>query len=329
MAYVLWRVFMKKYSKVRLGIRNLPVIPVERRVPEKEETWTLAPDQQDPCTFFEDVAKSKAPQDVESTRIPADGVPESIEQPESGTLPRSQETRKSKTKKVRSYLRKCKGALSKGDESSSEKKRQEQCASWYLDESQTSKRQEDTDVLLEKQEEFVDERIAEVDLAPLVSQEIDDNEIAREDPLADPAKSNAQDETPDEALARLLDEDRRNDLRRSRTSLYEDASDSVNDQCQVDESSKVGNDVVSLETLTTEDSNLNKCDSSDTLIAEAAESTPASVPECSVVGEEVVAEQRKEEEEDGIQQADGETLQALSLLGVSKSLLNVDYSDDS
>lgn len=25
MAYVLWRVFMKKYSKVRLGIRNLPV----------------------------------------------------------------------------------------------------------------------------------------------------------------------------------------------------------------------------------------------------------------------------------------------------------------
>ncbi|XP_076623370.1 uncharacterized protein LOC143342924 isoform X2 [Colletes latitarsis] len=333
MAYVLWRVFMKKYSKVRLGIRNLPVIPVERRVPEKEETWTLAPDQQDPCTFFEDVAKSKAPQDVESTRIPADGVPgESNEQSESGTLPRSQETRKSKTKKVKSYLRKCKGALSKGDEGSSEKKRQEQCASWYLDESQTSRRQVDTDVLLEKQEEFVDERIAEVDLAPLVSQEIDDNEIAREDPLADPAKSNAQDETPDEALARLLDEDRRNDLRRSRTSLYEDASDSVNDQCQVDESSKVGNDVVSLETLTTEDSNLNKCDSSDTLIAEAAESTPAPVPECSVVGEEVVAEQRKEEEDDD--QADGETLQALSLLGgrgdvasLVRSLLGPIYGD--
>lgn len=25
MAYVLWRVFMKRYSKVRLGLRNLPV----------------------------------------------------------------------------------------------------------------------------------------------------------------------------------------------------------------------------------------------------------------------------------------------------------------
>jgi len=33
MAYVLWRVFMKKYSKVRLGIRNLPVSsPRSRRI---------------------------------------------------------------------------------------------------------------------------------------------------------------------------------------------------------------------------------------------------------------------------------------------------------
>lgn len=28
MAYVLWRVLMKKYSKVRLGIRNFPVSDV-------------------------------------------------------------------------------------------------------------------------------------------------------------------------------------------------------------------------------------------------------------------------------------------------------------
>lgn len=93
---------MKKYSKVRLGLRNLPVIPAERRMPEREETWTLAPDQHDPCSFFDDISdvKSKPVHDVDPTqsRIVGD-TGETGEHPEGGTLPRSQETRKSKTKK--------------------------------------------------------------------------------------------------------------------------------------------------------------------------------------------------------------------------------------
>ncbi|XP_076678332.1 uncharacterized protein LOC143374237 isoform X2 [Andrena cerasifolii] len=313
MAYVLWRVFMKKYSKVRLGIRNLPVIPAERRVPEKEETWTLAPDHQDSCTFFDDVpdAKPKGPQDVENTRITADAAPPDTTEPtESGTLPRSQETRKSKTKKVKSYLRKCKGALSKGDESATEKKRQEHCTSWFLNESELHP--EDT-IQSEKQSDLPSESTARTEgtSAP-VSQEAEDNTTPRPDknPPTNPCED-SHEVTADEALARLLDEDRRNDLRRSRTSLYEDARDST----AIDEDSAPGkaererNDVVSLETLTTEDTNLNKCDSNDTLIAEVVETVFGAASPAAI------AEGKEEEPRDREDEADGDTLPALSLLG--------------
>ncbi|XP_053971308.1 uncharacterized protein LOC128872533 isoform X1 [Hylaeus volcanicus] len=280
----------------RNSIFKAQVIPAERRVPEKEETWTLAPDQQDPCSFFDDLPKPKGSQDVDTAKILAEPSPaETSEAPECSTLPRSQETRKSKTKKVKSYLRKCKGALSKGDESVSEKKRQEQCTSWYLEGSRASVYQEDTEVLLEKQDELLDERIVDAEeLSPPELQEVEDDATTRvDDPLENPAKGETCDETPDEALARLLDEDRRNDLKRSRTSLYEDARDSTNDHCPVEESCDTGktvaerNDAVSLETLVTEDTNLNKCDSNDTLIAEAAENL-GRVPDGSLVvdGEE-------------------------------------------
>ncbi|XP_033340994.2 uncharacterized protein LOC117228994 isoform X1 [Megalopta genalis] len=296
MAYVLWRVFMKRYSKVRLGLRNLPVIPAERRVPEKEETWSLAPEPNDPCTNCEDLpeTKSKGSQD-EAPKIPE--VPEaSSEIPETGTLPRNQESRKSKTKKVKSYLRKCKGALSKGDEASSDKKRQEHCSSWYLEEAVSP---EDTDPR-EKQREASTDRISEAEEAVEAVEE--DNATVSQNP----SKNVDDGETPDEALARLLDEDRKNDLRRSRSSLYEDARDSINEQATVVESNsskvvKDRNEAVSLETLTTEDTNLNKCDSSDTLIAEAGEVCAAYQP----------ADGEQADEEEG----NDETLQAMSLLG--------------
>ncbi|XP_031364781.1 uncharacterized protein LOC102680287 [Apis dorsata] len=298
MAYVLWRVFMKRYSKVRLGLRNLPVIPAERRGPEKEETWTLAPDQSgDACSFFDDVsdAKPKPIQDVDNpqSRILDPGETQQTNQqfpqehPETGTLPRSQETRKSKTKKVKSYLRKCKGALSKGDEASTEKKRQEHCTSWYLDESH----QEDPDNTfhLQKQSEFLDERIAEEPSA------------FSPDPVANLSKE-VEGGGEDETLARLgEDEGRASELRRSRTSLYEDARDSMNDRECIGEESCKRNDAISLETLTTEEvTNLNKCDSNDTLIAEVAANGPPLV------------EEGKEEEGEEV---DGETLRALSLFG--------------
>lgn len=208
------------------------MIPAERRVPEKEETWSLAPDQEH-CAFFDEVpnTKPKGSQDPENTRV-GDALGDPNEVVESGTLPRSQETRKSKTKKVKSYLRKCKGALSKGDEGL-EKRRQEHCTSWYLDESQAP----EDDIFPEKQTEFCDERVPITeDIAPVVLEKSNDN--ADSETLINSSRDEDGDEGrdgADEALARLLDEDRGSDLRRSRTSMYADARDTINEECTVDE----------------------------------------------------------------------------------------------
>lgn len=290
------------------------MIPAERRGPEKEETWTLAPDNPGTCAFFDDTsdAKHKSTHDVEGAHSRVSGDPnETSEQPENGTLPRSQETRKSKTKKVKSYLRKCKGALSKGDEASSDKKRQEHCASWYLDKSN----QEDTDFLFERQSEFLEERIVDVEGASnLMPAEVEDNSTVPEDPPMSVSKEDDPREPGEEVLARLTENDHKDDLRRSRTSLYEDARDSITDRdCVAEEicvsSQPERNDAVSLETLTTEDTNLNKCDSNDTLIADVATSPP----------DNPLVEDPEEEKRDETrdQEADGETVGALSLIGVS------------
>lgn len=276
----------------------MQVIPAERRGPEKEETWTLAPDHQSDSLFDDasDVKAKPSTQDVvdnPQSRIldPGEAQPTNNQQElhlaETGTLPRSQETRKSKTKKVKSYLRKCKGALSKGDEVPSEKKRQEHCTSWYLDESH----QEDVDS--QKQSEFPDnERIEEALEATALT-----------DPLTDFSKE-VELEASDETLARLAEG---GEVRRSRTSLYEDARDSMNDR-ESEGSRCKRDDATSLETLTTDEiTNLNKCDSNDTLIA--AEVAVASGPP--------LVEEGKEEEET----LDGETLRALSLFGVSGRIM--------
>ncbi|XP_018347262.1 PREDICTED: uncharacterized protein LOC108751526 isoform X1 [Trachymyrmex septentrionalis] len=284
MAYVLWRVFMKKYSKVRLGIRNLPVIPADRRPPEKEETWTLAADQQDSCVCFDGAvvdSKVKDGHSSEKTQLKPLAEVISVDAGDNvdNTLPRSQETRKSKTKKVKSYLKKCKGALSKGDESvSADKRRQENCTSWYLDDVSTcASQQEDHDEPPEKYTEFLEERLEEA---------VRDVESV-EDPVPETLEENFLrgenfEETPHDALTRLLEEDRRTDL--SGTSLYEDAKDAnperpVSDEKTPTKELELFRDeeqkdaAISLETLTTEDTNLNKCDSSDTLIAEVPEAT--------------------------------------------------------
>lgn len=257
------------------------MIPADRRPPEKEETWTLAADQQDPCVFFDNTvdAKVKDAHNTEKAQLKpsAEAISADTSDNVDHTLPRSQETRKSKTKKVKSYLKKCKGALSKGDESVTEKRRQENCTSWYLEDVPTcARQQEDRDELPEKYTEFPEERL---------------EGAARDaEPVEDPASETLEvsfsrgenlDETPHEALTRLLEEDRRADLSR-RTSLYEDARNANPEQPVSNEKTstkepelfrdEVQKDAaVSLETLTTEDTNLNKCDSSDTLIAEVPE----------------------------------------------------------
>ncbi|XP_012287309.1 uncharacterized protein LOC105703468 [Orussus abietinus] len=228
MAYVLWRVFMKKYSKVRLGIRNLPVIPADRRVPDKEETWTLASEVREGC---EDEDKDKD-RDPEVPRPPKEGERSSSQSRVDGNqdsvepnLPRSHETRKSKTKRVKNYLKKCKGALTRADDSL-ERKQRDEGSSWYLEDQKDSRHLRDLEV---------------------------------------------EDQVPVDVL------DRREDQKGSRTSLYEDASDLSPDagtKFQEDEPpglSPATDRKESLETLTTEDSNLNKFDSSDTLIADVPE----------------------------------------------------------
>lgn len=258
------------------------MIPADRRPPEKEETWTLAADQQDPCGFFDNtkVDSKKDAHDTEKTQLkpPTEVIPADASDNVDYNLPRSQETRKSKTKKVKSYLKKCKGALSKGDESVTEKRRQENCTSWYLEDVPAcASQQEDRDELPEKYTEFPEERL---------------EGAARDaEPVEDPAPETLEvcvsrgenlEETPHEALARLLEEDRRADLSRSRTSLYEDARNTNPEQPVPDEKTLTKEPelfrdeakkdaAISLETLTTEDTNLNKCDSSDTLIAEVPE----------------------------------------------------------
>ncbi|KAK2585711.1 hypothetical protein KPH14_010324 [Odynerus spinipes] len=260
MAYVLWRVFVKKYYKVRFGVRNPLVIPADRRLPEKEETWTLPNDQQETPTFFEDIVddKTKLAQDLDKVSVRTqESLPPETTESTDVNLPRSQETRKSKTKRVKSYLRKCKGALSKGDENVAEKKRQENCTSWYLEENQSStSRRDELDEYFEKYTELSEERL---------QQQQND------------APSN---ETSENALARTSKEDARIDLESdSRTSVCEDATANVTSgQCESEEKTRRKeledvNDAVTVETLAAEDTNLDKCDSSDTLIAEVSEVT--------------------------------------------------------
>lgn len=257
------------------------MIPADRRPPEKEETWTT--DQSDSCVFFDGAADSKKDahnSEKTQSKPSAEVIPVDASDNVDNTLPRSQETRKSKTKKVKSYLKKCKGALSKGDESVTEKRRQENCTSWYLEDVPTcASQQEDRDEPPEKYTEFPEERLEGA---------ARDAELV-EDPVPETLEENFSrgenlEEIPHEALTRLLEEDRRADLSRSRTSLYEDARDANSEQPVSDEKtptkkSELFRDeekkdaAVSLETLTTEDTNLNKCDSSDTLIAEVPETT--------------------------------------------------------
>ncbi|XP_020278921.1 uncharacterized protein LOC109852293 isoform X2 [Pseudomyrmex gracilis] len=271
-------------------LRRKKVIPADRRPPEKEETWTT--EQQDSCALFDDTvnAKVKEAQDFEKTQtkpptevIPTDASADNV-------LPRSQETRKSKTKKVKSYLRKCKGALSKGDESIAEKRRQENCTSWYLEDFPTcASHQEDRDEPPERYTEFPEERLEQA------AEPVEDSARETEESFL---RGENLEEFPNEALTRLLSDENR-DLSRSRTSLCEGVRDANPEQRASDEEiptkeseqfrTDEENTPVFLKTLETEDDmNLNKCDSSDTLIAEVPEAieTPLDLDSELTIGEE-------------------------------------------
>lgn len=119
----------------------LQVIPAERRVPDKDETWTLPTDQQDElCSTPANPEASTSADPIQAKGGAVDAEPDaalvSAADSRDSSLPRGHETRKSKTRRVKSYLKKCKGALTSRTEDSSSVERRERnsnCTSWYVD----------------------------------------------------------------------------------------------------------------------------------------------------------------------------------------------------
>ncbi|XP_015182077.1 PREDICTED: uncharacterized protein LOC107069348 isoform X3 [Polistes dominula] len=247
-------------------LRRKKVIPADRRLPEKEEIWTLPNDQQETSTASLDEIideKSKVHQELDKVSYKTqESIPLDTSDNTDINLPRSQETRKSKTKRVKSYLRKCKGALSKGDESVNEKKRQENCTSWYFDETQspltTRRRREDNDDYFEKYTELSEERFNQQQNDP---EGTTSNEI-----IADVlAKTSEKDSSVNHECENRICVNENNGI------------DVSTKQCESDEQQTCRNeyeeviDTVTIVNLSNENTNLDKCDSSDTLIAEVSE----------------------------------------------------------
>ena len=234
---------------------------MERRVSEKEETWTLAkecdefssriPEPKDP--------KSKVDQEQKDTEKRAKKLLDDKSDNVETTIFRGHETRKSKTRRVKSYLRKCKGALSKSEDNSVERKR-DSSNSWYVEGPSGAGSKPDIS------EHVVANDDLEETIFP-VSQEVE---------IIKPETSDVLDS---ENLQIELDESKRDFDKGSKGSLYEDATDvgvqeageektPTRDLDNLVEGSPTEKDP---EILAIEDSNLNKCDSSDTLIAEVPE----------------------------------------------------------
>ncbi|XP_076262791.1 uncharacterized protein LOC143197888 isoform X3 [Rhynchophorus ferrugineus] len=107
MAYVVWRVVMKKYSRIRLGLVGSQVTPTSQRsVTYDEESWRP--------TTEDTSSREKSPEPSTSSTISTKST--------------------SKTKKVKKYLKKCKNALSVNKSSSSfDCETSSQNTSWYVD----------------------------------------------------------------------------------------------------------------------------------------------------------------------------------------------------
>ncbi|XP_015585908.1 uncharacterized protein LOC107263348 isoform X2 [Cephus cinctus] len=227
-------------------LRRKKVIPAERRGPEKDETWTLASEGPDPvCCDPEEVRDAR--HKVLEVHCALNPHQETAEY--EPNLPRSHETRKSKTKRVKSYLRKCKDALSRSEEGSVER-RKENSTSWYLDENSRAECQ--------RVEPPSQDDLARPEVAAVPTTKEDEEHVGQTGPVTEVQKEYE---------------------RGSKMSLYEDATDLVQDhQHAVD--GEINKE--SLETLLAEDSNLNKCDSSDTLIAEVVPEVVTAINELEV-----------------------------------------------
>ncbi|KAJ8664746.1 hypothetical protein QAD02_006408 [Eretmocerus hayati] len=102
------------------------VIPADRRAiadKDNQETWA---------------SESEQPTDHNQTKIPHEKFqdPASDDNNQTSQLTsRNHETRRSKSKKVKSYLKRCKGALGRSDSTDQSQKKAEKssCSAWYVD----------------------------------------------------------------------------------------------------------------------------------------------------------------------------------------------------
>ncbi|XP_023317891.1 protein shank-like [Trichogramma pretiosum] len=308
MAYVVWRVLMKKYSKVRLGLRNFPVIPADRRaITDKEsETWTNSePEKSTNDTTTLDSIKANVVEDQPS--------PPKVESstPDEHLSGRNHETRKSKSKRVKNYLRRCKGALTKGDDSHScERKKSDQqqqsgSSAWYVDDKKDSV-------------EAPPPPAAPVETDPSLVKEASSGSTS-ESPEP-PPRADLGDEIKAEdifELCKLRSESKSSLLDDDDEKVVEDYSSSNNlaDNVEINRNVEKADDTTSKPLLllgiesdeevvavvakaeseaaeAEADGELNKCDSSDTLIAEQEEeksednsgpATPTIIPPTTVV----------------------------------------------
>ncbi|KAI4483181.1 hypothetical protein M0804_008236 [Polistes exclamans] len=288
---------MRQWTLLDITLADTVVIPADRRLPEKEEIWTLPNDQQETSTAsLDDIIddKSKVPHELDKVSYKTqESIPLDITDNTDINLPRSQETRKSKTKRVKSYLRKCKGALSKGDESVNEKKRQENCTSWYFDDNQSSlTRREENDDYFEKYTELSEDRLNQQQNDP---EEATSNEITVD------------------VLAKTSEEESNvNPECENRISVSENNGIDVSiKQCESDERQTCSKeyeeviDTVTIINLSKENTNLDKCNSSDTLIAEVSECVNELNIDSSVQrnDEKINFEEKEEEEEEEEEEA--------------------------
>lgn len=227
------------------------MIPVDRRASEKDETWTLAKECEDDTSSPDTKENSKI--DHEQTDKPN----------ETDGISRGHETRKSKARRVKSYLKKCKGALSKSEDNSVERKR-ENCSSWYLKESSDSSSKPELVTTDDDLEETISSVPHEVSSSKINKHDIHDSKNSK--------KEQFDDDDDDES---------KNDFDKgSRGSLYVDASDiGVHEEAWKEKTTKDPDNLVEgpptekKETEIQDDNIMSKCDSSDTLIADVPEVT--------------------------------------------------------
>lgn len=234
------------------------MIPVDRRASEKEENWTLAKECEDSTAQSSDTKdpKPKIENEQKDTEKCSQKSVDDKSSETDATITRGHETRKSKARRVKSYLKKCKGALSKSEDNSVERKR-ENCSSWYLKESSDSSSKPDISELVTTDDDL-EEAISSV------PHEVEIN------------KQEALDVHDSENLQKGLDESKNDFDKGSKGSLYEDASDiAVHETREEKTTTRDPDNLVegppTKKETEIQDNIMNKCDSSDTLIADVPE----------------------------------------------------------